>query len=32
MAYDPLHDAFKAFNTKTVGFDNMIKRFTESPN
>ena len=29
MAYDPLHDAFKAFNYKTVGFDDMIKRFTD---
>lgn len=33
MAYDPLHDAFKAFHTKTVGFDDMFKRlntFSES--
>jgi molecular chaperone IbpA len=29
MVHDPLYDAFKAFNTKTVGFDNMFKRLTD---
>jgi molecular chaperone IbpA len=33
MAHDPLYDAFKALNTKAVGFDGMFKQlsnFTES--
>lgn len=31
MAYDPLHDAFKAFNTSTVGFDQLVKSLTDFP-
>jgi molecular chaperone IbpA len=33
MAYDPLHEAFKALHTKSVGFDGMFKQlssFTDS--
>jgi molecular chaperone IbpA len=33
MAYDPLHNAFKAFNTNSIGFDtlfNQLSSFSES--
>ena len=28
MVHDPLHDAFKVFNTQTIGFDSILKHLS----